>query len=503
MQKCKKILCIMVASLLILTVLGGCQAGENGVDATTTANSTAADTCLEPAAATNLEPYEINWYTIADPQQDTPLVEEEVNKYLKDKINATLKLNYLSWGDFDAKIPTMLMAGESFDLCFTCGWFNKYRPNVAKGVFLGLSKLIDEYAPKTKALLGEDILSATRIVGQNYAIPTYKEMARAQGYLLLNDLVEKYKFDLSTIKTYKDIEPMLKVIKENEPDIVPHGNDTPMEWNSLCDTIVLYPDNRDTKAVFFFETPEFKDICETAYKWAQAGYISKDKGITQEDMMKNSKVFAVAQGLKPGKDAEISKSYKNKWVQVQTTPTIMTNGELDGSMVGIPINSKNPERAMMLLELYNTDKYLNNLISFGIENTHWVKVSDNIIDFAPATENGAKSGYNPNTSWTMGNIFLNYVFKSEDPNKLKNLEDFNKTALAMNNLGFSLDSEPIKTEQAACANVYSEYYEDLKRGLVDPAVKIPEAIEKFEANGIRKIQEEVQKQLDRYMASKK
>ncbi len=500
MKKLNGILCIIVTALLFLVVLGGCATNNSG--APTAAANTAAVSNGEPTGKTQLEIYEINWYTVADPQQDTPLVEEEVNKYLKDKINATLKLNYLNWSDYDAKIPTMLMAGESFDICFTCGWFNKYRPNVAKGVFLPLNDLMTQYAPRTKELLGEDILSATRIKGFNYAIPAYKEMARAQGYLLLKSLVDKYNFDLTAIKTYKDIEPMLQVIKENEPDIVPCGNDLPMEWNHLCDTIALYPDNRDTTAVFYFETPEFKDICETAYKWANAGYISKDVGVTQEDMMKNSKVFAITQGLKPGKDAEISKSYKNEWIQVQTTPTIMTNGELDGSMVAIPVNSKNPERTMMFLELFNTDKYLNNLIDFGIENKHYVKVSDNIIDFAPETENGAKSGYNPNMCWAMGNVFLNYIFKGEDPDKLNSLLNFNKNALVMNNLGFSFDSEPVKTEVAACQNVYSEYYGNLKRGLIDPAVKIPEAIEKFEANGIRKIQKECQKQLDAYLAGK-
>ena len=41
---------------------------------------------------------------------------------------------------------------------------------------------------------------------------------------------------------------------------------------------------------------------------------------------------------------------------------------------------------MALLELFNTDKYLNNLINYGIEGTHYVKVSDNVIKAGPAVD---------------------------------------------------------------------------------------------------------------------
>ena len=59
-------------------------------------------------------------------------------------------------------------------------------------------------------------------------------------------------------------------------------------------------------------------------------------------------------------------------------------------MQAISRTSKNPEIAMKFLEMFNTDKYLNNLINFGIEGTHYVKVADNVIKAGPQNDQ-----YNP------------------------------------------------------------------------------------------------------------
>jgi len=39
--------------------------------------------------------YEIQWYLMCDAQNDVASVEEALNDYLKDKINATVKINCL------------------------------------------------------------------------------------------------------------------------------------------------------------------------------------------------------------------------------------------------------------------------------------------------------------------------------------------------------------------------------------------------------------------------
>ena len=61
-----------------------------------------------------------------------------------------------------------------------------------------------------------------------------------------------------------------------------------------------------------------------------------------------------------------------------------------------------PARAMMFLNLLHTDKYLINLLNWGIENKHYKKVSDNVIDYAPGVD-AKTTGYSMNQSWMFGN----------------------------------------------------------------------------------------------------
>jgi putative aldouronate transport system substrate-binding protein len=90
-----------------------------------------------------------------------------------------------------------------------------------------------------------------------------------------------------------------------------------------------------------------------------------------------------------------------------------------------------------LLELFNTDKYLNNLINYGIEGTHYVKVSDNVIKAGLAVDQ-----YNLGMQWMFGNQFINYLYSNEDPKKWDKFNAFNKAALPLKSLGSSLPWRP-------------------------------------------------------------
>jgi putative aldouronate transport system substrate-binding protein len=175
----------------------------------------------------------------------------------------------------------------------------------------------------------------------------------------------------------------------------------------------------------------------------------------------------------------------------------MSNRETTGSMQAISSTSENPERALMFLELFNTDPALNNLINFGIDGTHYVKVSDSVIKAGP---DNAK--YNPGTGWAFGNQFINFLWDNEDPAKWANFKAFNDAALPTKTLGFVFDPTPVKTEIAQCANTWDEFIPAMETGTVDPETMLPKAIEALKAAGGDKIVAEKQKQLDAWLAAK-
>jgi putative aldouronate transport system substrate-binding protein len=509
MYKMKKLVCLVVAVLFVLTLLVGCGKATEPTTQTATTTQQEATKATEDTKPA-LAPYEISWYFVGPGQQkDTAAVEAEANKYLKDKINATLKINCFDWGSYEQKITAMISSGEPFDICFTAIWINNYRVNSAKGAFVALNDLFDKYAPKTKETLGKDFLAGSAIDGKNYAIPCNKEKAHDFGFMFRKDLVEKYQLDITKVTKLADLEPMLKTIKEKEQGIYPLGmkyGESPfqqLDWDKISDDDVvgaLYPDNRDTKIVNEYEMPETMEMFKQLHAFYQAGYIRKDAAASDDSYapdQKAGKMFCYNVSLKPGKDAEMSASSEFKWVQQDITKPVMSNRETTGSMMAISKTSKDPARAMMFLELVNTDPVLNNLVNYGVEAKHYTKKSDTTIE--PIKD----SGWDLNMQWALGNQFLNYLLPNEDPKKWDKFVEYNGKALPLKSLGFSFNSESVKTEASACKAVYKEFQPQLATGAADPVVTLPKYIAKLKAAGSEKVIAEMQKQYDAFLATKK
>jgi len=454
---------------------------------------------------------EILWYFIGNgPQEDVAKVEAEVNKYIQSKgLPATVKLVCFDWGNYDNKMQTIIASGETFDICFTAVWTNNYRNNVARGAFLPLNDLIKKYAPKTAETIGASFLAGSTVDGVNYAIPANKEKAHNWCFIVRKDLLEKLNFSLDGVKTFADFDPLFKTIKSKEPGVHPLEaclGESPrflLDWDKLVDDdipVSLYPDNRSDKVVFELEAPETMELFRQMRKFYQAGYIRKDAAAVT-DFNADEKagiIFAAAKSMKPGKADEMTNQTGKPWVQIDITPPVMSNRETTGSLQAISQTSKHPELAMRFLELFNTDKFLNNLINFGIEGVHYVKVGENTIKAGPDV-----AKYNPQTGWMFGNQFINYLYDNEDPKKWDKFVEYNSKAIALKSLGFSFNPESVKTEIATCKSVWKEFIPALETGTVDPDKVVPQAIAKYKAVGIDKIVTEVQRQYDAWLAIKK
>jgi putative aldouronate transport system substrate-binding protein len=321
--------------------------------------------------------------------------------------------------------------------------------------------------------------------------------------------------DLSTVKTWSDLEPLLKTVKENEPDMTPwfisnsdgNGILSNIDWDYLGDASVpgvISKTDKDTKVLNEVDTTRFKDAAALIRKYFKAGYINKDAAtntVFPKDQAKTGKVFMWTDGLKPGKDAETVGYVGFPLVQADLTVPTITTGDAAGAMLAISKTSKNPNKAMQVINLLHSDKYLNNLLNYGIEGVHYVKKSDNIIDL-PAGVDPANRTYNPGAQWQLGNQFLNYLFANEDPQKWAKFQEFNSKGIKSPALGFTFNSEPVKNEIAAVNNVNMQYKPALTSGSVDPDKKIPEFAAKLKSAGIDKIIAEKQKQLDAFLAAK-
>ncbi|MBD2866944.1 ABC transporter substrate-binding protein [Paenibacillus arenilitoris] len=517
MKKGKKTAFVLLALVLALTaVLAGCSGSSSGGGSGSgeSSGNAAANAGKEGGEASGLKPVELVM-VFAGPGEprDFKEIEAAINKVTQAKINATVKLQMIGWAAWQQQTTLMLAGNEQVDLILS--GLGTYSQTVARGQYLAMDDMLEMEGAGVKQALDDldpAFLNAVKIGGNVYAVPSIRDLAANYGVTMRRDLVDKYNIDLDAIKTYDDLDAVFQTIKDNEPDMIPlvkYGNtifDTHLNYyrDSLDDGFGTLPGlDNDLKVVNYFETPEYMDLLRIARRWYENGYVAKDIATsteTQYNLVKSGKAFAWLSHMKPGYQAQESKIVGMEMVSKELLPPTTATGNITSIMWSIARNSKDPQRAMMLLNLMYTDPELINLFDWGIEGKHYAKTDDpNVIDY-PQGVDPANSGYNLNMGWMFGNQFLSYTWKGDSPTLWEELAEFNRVSKKSKALGFTYDSEPVKTEVAAVRNVFDQYYKALETGTVDPEVEHPKFIKAMKAAGIDKIIAEKQKQLDAWAA---
>lgn len=453
-----------------------------------------------------LPEYEIIWYHIGEPQRDTDVVLKEINKYLKTKINAQLKLELIDFNTYDKEIKSVISSGKKFDICFTSAWINSYVHNSIKESFLELDALLEEYGKNTLELMPKVLKDGARVNGKIYAIPSIKGLAHQFCITLNKKYIDKYGFDVSAVIELEDLEPLLEVIKENEPDIVPYliykyssaAYSMPMERINEEVPSALYFDNpTNYKLVNTFETPEFQQYAALMHKWYEKGYILQDAATVKsiDVYEKNGNWFAGAAAYNPLVESQLSNSLGYDVVTVPLRQPFITKKDIEYHMLAISSTSEDPKRAMMFLELLNTDVYLYNLLAYGIEGTHYKKVAENVIDVCNDNYHIA--------NYTFGNNNLAYSMSYYPKTIKKDFKEFDLRAIVSPLLEFDFDPTPVENEIAKVTEVTEEVEGPVFVGAVDPQVYIPKVIEKYKRAGLDIVMDEQQRQIDKWLSGKK
>ncbi|OPH51139.1 ABC transporter substrate-binding protein [Paenibacillus ferrarius] len=502
---------LLISVLATSTLVTACSSGSSNQP-----NASGAPK-LSDSAKPDLKPIELTMvFPVASEQKDLKAVQEKINKITQEKINATVKLVQITKGAWAQQTTLMLSGNEKMDLIVSGR--GTYEQQTAKGNYLALDDYIAKYgqgAQKALDDLDPAILKAARINGKTYGITSIRDLANDFGISMRKDLVDKYKIDTKAIRSLDDLDAVFKVIKENEPDVIPVTKFANSILGSpfslgMMDPLgdgfgVLPAHDNGMKVVNWQETSEYAKLLDTTRRWYLAGYVAKDAATNNEiwqNLMKAGKVFSTFHHMSPFSEAANSLSVGKDLIEVRLLPAVATTTNITGYMWSIPRNAQNPERSMMLLNLMYTDKDFINLLDWGIEGQHYVKKSDNVIDF-PQGVNASNSGYYPYENWLFGNMFLSYVFNGEDPDRNKKLAEFIKNSKKSKALGFAYNPEFVKTEIAALTNVANQYALALETGTVDPAKILPEYIKQMKAAGVDKVVAEKQKQLDAWAAANK
>lgn len=499
----KRLLGVSLAAFMAASVVTGCSS-SNG-NKSSNANGTTEITAwfLAPAKLTGKQ-----------------AVQDEVNKILEKRYNIKVKLVYYDWDSYQNKAKLALSGGEPVDVMFTAGW-NNYSTFVGQGAFQPLDDLLEKYGQYIKKYINPEYLKGPVISGKLYAIPTNKDMASQWGVVINKKLADKYHMDFSNVKKAEDLEPFLQTIKDNEPGIVPFLADTSnnvveFEFNKYSSefaqvSTVGIPRFDSTKIVNILDDEWVRHLIAVSREFYKKGYYNSDVGTAQsgqkDDYKRQQKAFMWMEQLKPGKAEELANTYGYEFYQCVVYPDIpqsVTTAELTNSMLSIPHSSKHPEAAMKFInELFNPDAKVQNLLAFGIENKNYVKVSDNQIKL-PDGVTAQTNTYGGIYTWAMGGNQLNdYLWSNESPDKWEKIDKWNKEAKVSKLIGFNYDTSKVQNEIAAVQNVNSQYWAGIASGAKELSSVEKIYREKLKTAGLQKIIDDVQSQVDAFLASNK
>ena len=97
MKKSAKLLALVLALVLVLTAFAGC--GSSPSSAATPSGTSGASGSTAAAGPDISEEVTLTMYLIGDRPVDNDLVFEKINERLKEAINATIDVKFMSWSE--------------------------------------------------------------------------------------------------------------------------------------------------------------------------------------------------------------------------------------------------------------------------------------------------------------------------------------------------------------------------------------------------------------------
>jgi len=513
-----KLLMVFVAILMLTTVISGCGSKKNDSSSNqgSTAPASSAGGSEAPAeSAASLPPYELTmaFFTLGSQTEGIPEVEAAVNAIAKEKINTTVKFLPIAYGSWTQQTNLMLAGNEKLDLMIG-GVTGNYATQVAQGQILPMNELIEKYGTNIKESLYPFIMDAVKVNGEIYGVPARRDFAGGRSLYMRKDIVDKYQIDLSKYKTFEDLTELFQIVKDNEPNMIPIVSPAPGSTpvDSMAATVFdgLVNKMGSVKVgggdiVNMYETEEYAGMLKLVRSWYDKGFIRKDEATAKDsgqDLVKAGQAFSYISTWKPGNEGQESRKTGTEIVSILMSEPLTDSSHGTRFNWSIAKNSKNPERAMMFLDLMFGDKDINNLLSWGIEGRDYVKKSETTIGY-PEGVDSSNVPYGLNMGWLFGDQFKSYVFETDPADLWDQMDKFNLNSTKSPAVGFNYDSSSVKNEVAAVTNVLNQYRIGLETGTLDPATVLPEFISKLKDAGIEDIIKDKQKQYDEWSQTKK
>ena len=504
----KRLVALLLTSVMAVSLVTGCGAGKAQAEGKAAAGSSAVDASKELDTSKEVE---LTMYVISDRPAGQDLVDENLNRLLKEKLNCTLKINWIGWAEYQNKYPMLYSSGEQFDLAYCANWLN-FANLARRGAFMQLDDALEKYAPDNYALQSKSALEQATIDGHIYAVPTLLPTYITYGPVYRGDIAKEAGIE-GDIDTWDEIETYGDYIKANHPemevvDIFQGNTELSLQWERMQGNyeidsgnryIFFDPSEEHPKVFAMYDDPTFPEFLDKMKAWSDKGFWSKSAlSDTDSTKLQNGKAALKFHNIDTWAGVTVNHPEWDFKYGVMTKDIAHLPYTQD-SMV-IPTTAQNPERALAFWNLVTTDQEVYDAFFYGVLGTSY-ELNDEgqftILD---------PDLYATNAMWAARTFDLNRnqagVPESYDTVR-KEWEDTIKEGKGTERFtGFVFDTTNVTTEIANCQNARQQYGWPLELGYTDPVSGLEEYKTQMKNAGIDKVKEEAQRQLDEYLANK-
>ncbi len=468
------------------------------------------------------EHVDLKMYLLGDRAADFDEVYGEINKILEEKLNCSISVDFLSWGDHETTYSLLFSSQEDFDLIFTASSWGHYEQTVSMGGFHALDEsFIQTYAPGIWEVVPEMAWDQAKIDGTIYMVPNYSNEFNQDVMAVRGDLMEKY--DIKEITSWDELMAFYKACAA-DGIYASQGGPWYQYFQSQGYAItggapqggefILYnaQDPSDLDFQYILDWDGFRDYCVQMKELADMGCWSPDVLNASEERQTGlltgrtaSMVWNLGSCGTYGKQANKENPDWNITIidPVASMPKKVNSYINNG--VAININSQKKERAMMVLNEFYTNPEVYDTAMFGIEGKHWEAIGEDQYKSIDPTNYGV----NNNCNWGWNNADLKRTEFIENRTALddrcEELEASFNANIKPSHVydGFNFDSTQVSTQFAAVEVALSNYYKPLTNGLVDDVdAAIAAMAADLESAGIRDVIAEMERQAAEFVAEK-
>ena len=484
-KRTKKVVTTALLSAMALSTLTGCGSKDAGADGKTV-----------------ISIYRDTFNLASADSAQVQKVEDAINKYLEGKgADYSVTLTDIGSGEFKDK-ANLALANNEINLLWTASWMETINCDelVKRNAVYDITELVK--GTELYSSIPAWVWDASSYDGKTYFISCYKESAEGYDLMFRTDLVDKYGWDLSTVKKLEDVTPMLEQLKNEEGLKYPYlTQKTAMfhryglnDFDFFLQNSMMGVDRDSNSVVNVVQSAEYKEFVTLMCEWAEAGYLSEDDVTkTTTDTTTQTQDWGISWWTDVPNNEEADARYKQSVEMVPITNKYSHSTTTLGSCFTITKNSTEAQAKAcidFLGKLY-TDIKLADLYTFGIEGEDYTR-----------TESGAvkqTSTKYHHSAWESCNVECLSLTDTEPSNKVQLYKDFNGAAQSSCASGFRFDKTKVEAEYAACLNVYDQYGFVLENGgyassEIDSI--IAEYQKALDEAGYQKILEEAQAQYD-------